>query len=618
MKKYNNSRFVPLLLSSAIFSVNLLSQASNPLSQEFLAGLPPEVAEELLLNNAVKKEEDLEKLFRADTKFIKSKDILEKIRYELKSIEKRIDVADGRSSDSLERFGESFFSTIQSSFMPVNVPNLREDYILGVGDKLSIQIVGERSEISDGLTIERDGSLSIPNLGKVSVSGSSLSEAKKIINNYVQDKTIGNEIFVTLSELRDIQVIVLGGAVNPGVYTIAGGSNILHALNVAGGISDRGSYRKVKILRKDKLIRLMDLYETLIFGRGLFDFDLRSGDTIFIEPVDFAVALSGGVNNPAFYDIKIGETVEDLIRFSGGYSQDHDHFEELRLERDTPNGEEIISLPKDETDTIILRPRDSLVVPMYSKILSTAEKVKLAGMVKRPGTYNIKENETLSQLIRRAGGYKKGAYPYGGVFFRKSAEEASSKFRKRIYSDTINYLVSNIGSSGGNSSQPLTGDFLKILIEESKAQDSVGRIVTEFNLNVLNSNPILDTQLMDQDIINIPPLSQQVYLFGDFNQSLILSYNPEYSVEDYVSYAAGRKSSATKHTIVIDPDGKSHYLSASRFGLFSGNVDIYPGSIIYLPRELGKVDGIQFAAAVAPILSSLTLSLASINAITDD
>ena len=96
----------------------------------------------------------------------------------------------------------------------------------------------------------------------------------------------------------------MGGAENPGVYTIAGGSNILHALNVAGGISDRGSYRKVKILRKDKLIRLMDLYETLIFGRGLFDFDLRSGDTIFIEPVDFAVALSGGVNNPAFYDIK--------------------------------------------------------------------------------------------------------------------------------------------------------------------------------------------------------------------------------------------------------------------------------------------------------------------------
>ena len=307
-----------------------------------------------------------------------------------------------------------------------------------------------------------------------------------------------------------------------------------------------------------------------------------------------------------------------MIRFAGGYSQDHDNSEEIRLERDTPNGADLISLPLDKTNTIILQPRDSLVVPMYAKILSTAEKVKLSGMIERPGTYNIKENETLSQLIRRAGGYKKSAYPYGGVFFRKSAEEASSQFRKRIYSDTINYLVSNLGSGGGNSSQPLTGDFLKILIEESKAQDSVGRIVTEFNLNVLNSNPILDTILMDKDIINIPPLSQQVYLFGDFNQSLILPYNPEYSIEDYISYAAGRKSSATKHTIVIDPDGKSHYLATSRFGFFSDNVDIYPGSIIYLPRELGKVNGVQFAAAVAPILSSLTLSLASINTITDD
>ena len=239
-------------------------------------------------------------------------------------------------------------------------------------------------------------------------------------------------------------------------------------------------------------------------------------------------------------------------------------------------------------------------------------------MVKRPGIYNIQEGETLSGLISRAGGYKENAYPYGGVFFRKSAEEMSAKFNKRIYSDTINFLVSNLGSGGGNSSQPLTGDFLKILIEESKAQDSIGRIVTEFDLNKIKASPMLDTKLKDNDVINVPALSQQVYLFGDFNQPLILPYNPEFTPEQYVSLAAGKKTSATKHTVIIDPDGKSHYFASSKFSLFNENIDVYPGTIIYLPRELGKVNGVQFAAAVAPILSSLTLSLASINTITDD
>ena len=96
MSRLNYSTSSAIFAIILFFSSHSFSQANNPLSEEFLAGLPPSVADELMLNNAVKKEEELEKLFRADTEFIKSKDILEKIRYELKSIEKRIDKAEGR------------------------------------------------------------------------------------------------------------------------------------------------------------------------------------------------------------------------------------------------------------------------------------------------------------------------------------------------------------------------------------------------------------------------------------------------------------------------------------------------------------------------------------------
>ena len=142
---------VSLLHKSAIFlfpfffSVFAFSQASNPLTAEFLEGLPPDVSEELKLNNAVKKEEDLEKLFRADTEFDKTKDVLEKIRYELAGIEKRLSQSNGDDSGKLKRFGETFFSTIQSSFMPVNVPSAAGSYILDVGDTLKIMLSGGAS-----------------------------------------------------------------------------------------------------------------------------------------------------------------------------------------------------------------------------------------------------------------------------------------------------------------------------------------------------------------------------------------------------------------------------------------------------------------------------------------
>jgi len=94
-----------------------------------------------------------------------------------------------------------------------------------------------------------------------------------------------------------------------------------------------------------------------------------------------------------------------------------------------------------------------------------------------------------------------------------------------------------------------------------------------------------------------------------------LPYNAEYGIRDYIKMVAGKKESATNHLIIIDPDGKSKYVRDSRFLSFNDNIDLYPGSIIYMPRNIGKVKGVQFAATVAPVLSSLAISLASLNSI---
>ncbi len=601
-----------------VFSINSFAQSGSSLDDDFLNSLPEDVQKELT-EDETEAQSPVDKLLNSKTSSLKNREALKIIQKQLAVLEKKMD-QDKDDSSSIERFGLNFFNSTQSTFMPVNVPNLNGDYVVDVGDKLSINIVGSDSTKLDNVFVDRDGSISLQEFGKVFIAGKTFDDAQIIIDSFVQAKSIGNEVFVTLAELRDIQVIMLGEVESPGIYTIAGGSNVLHALNVAGGINSAGSFRNISVIRSGKEIYNLDLYETLVYGKtNIFNFNLRAGDTIFIKPIDFFVPVTGGVNKPALFDIKDGETLADLISFAGGFSQDSFNSNSITLERDNLSGIEILEIKKNTLPQIQLQPRDVVIVPEYRKEIKAAAQVTVSGAVQRPGKYTIEDGTTLSQVISMAGGYKKDSYEFGGMFYRKSIQELDTVFGKRIYADTINFLVSNLGQgAGGGSQQPLTGDFLKILIEEFQSQDPIGRVIVDFDMSTLKSNPALDVRLEDQDIIDIPSMPQHVYLFGDFNQPVTLPYNPEFNLNDYIELAAGKKSSATEHLILIDPNGMSHYFEKQRFNMFSYNHDIYPGSIIYLPRELGKIEGVMFAAAVAPILSSLTLSLASINSITND
>ena len=612
MKKYNNLRFVPLLLLSAIFSVNILSQASNPLSQEFLAGLPPEVADELLLNNAVKKEEDLEKLFRADTKFIKSKDILEKIRYELKSIEKRIDIADGRSPDSLERFGESFFSTIQSSFMPVNVPSSSGSYVVDVGDEFSMMLTGTSkvsASSSEKQMVQRDGTILIPNIGKLSVAGMTLGEAEQAIANYLKITSPGVTPFISLSKVRDINILMLGGVVSPGIFTLGGGSNVLTALNVAGGISDTGSYRKIEHKRDGKVIQVIDLYEIFIYGNMNLNTDLRSGDVLLVHPMQTSIPVSGGINTPAIFEALPGETAADLISYAGGFSSAFKGHQNIFIKRSDISSNRIIDLPVKNVGLFPLEPRDILLIPSYSNILEPAKEVIIEGLVNRPGQYFVGQNETLSDLIKRAGGYKENAYEFGSALYRKSIIEAEKEFAQLTYSETLKFIISNLAQPGMN----INSEVVRLLAEELRAGVHNGRIVTEFNLNQLNKHPSNDIVLEHMDRIVIPQMQKVVYLFGDFKNPSNVAYDPNSSIKDYINMAGGLNKSAQKEMVIIDPSGASQTYN---IGLFASNkIDIYPGSIIYARRDIARIDGIRYAASVSPILSSLALSLASLNSI---
>ena len=364
-----------LLSIVTIFTSNLLSQnIPTDLAEEFLEGLPPSVRGEIEVQNDLALDKELESLFRADTSIEKNKVILQKIRDQLNAIENRFSEDADDSDDELQIFGSSFFQTLQSSFMPVNLPNMGPEYILDVGDKLNLLLTGSVSDMLE-ISVMRDGSVLIPDFGKVNIAGKSLDAAEKIISSYINETSVGVSSFLTLSSVRDVQVLMLGGVVSPGIYTVSGGSSILSVLNVAGGIAPNGSYRKIELRRNGITIDTIDLYDIFVFGNYSLSNTLRSGDTVFVHPKSFEVPVSGGVSNPAIFEALPNETASDIIRYSGGFNEAFSGFNYLTISQKNLTNQNSIVLQLNELDTYKLNPRDSLMVPHFKSDINSLKKL---------------------------------------------------------------------------------------------------------------------------------------------------------------------------------------------------------------------------------------------------
>ena len=608
IKKFLLKKFSIFLFLVIPFTLD--SQNLTNLSDEFLEGLPPSVREQIEVQNEVDAEKELEDLFQSETSIEKNKVILQKLKDQLIALENRFDSQDD-SSYSLDRFGESFFTSIQSSFMPVNVPNISSDYLVDVGDGFNLLLTGKLADELE-LTVQRDGSILIPELGKIYIAGKSLKDAEDLVRSFINSKTVGVDSYLTLVEMRDVQVLMIGGVEAVGIFTLPGGSNFLSALNAAGGISDAGSFRRIEHKRNGEILNVYDLYDIFVDADFKFSTTLRSGDIIFVQPKAFEVPVSGGVAYPAIFEIIDGETVNDVINFAGGFSEGHSGFDYVEIKRHNLDSQNEGTIQLINLMTVNLKPRDSVRVPSYKTEILGINRIEITGFVNRPGVYYLNERETLFDLINKAGGYKEGAYVYGAALFREDAIEKEKRFAQLNYSETINYIVSNIGRSNANIGR----EVLDFLAEELRSKLYTGRIITDFSINKIQ-NSEHDIVLFDNDRIVIPSLQKVVYMFGEFSLPTTLKYSNEMTLADYVKFAGGLKESAFKELVVIDPDGTANNYVVSRFSLLPRDIPIYPGTIVYAPKDVGKLDGIQYASTVSPILSSLALTIASLNSISD-
>jgi polysaccharide biosynthesis/export protein len=502
------------------------------------------------------------------------------------------------------RYGDNIFDMMQSTFMPINEPNLDSTYILDFGDTLEIQLIGQKNSI-DNLSIKRDGSINIPEIGKIFVSGLSLDEVNGLIKSKISSAYIGVEAFISLVNIRDIQILVTGNAYNPGIYTLNGNSNILNALSMAGGVSENGSYRKIDLIRNNEIIRSFDLYDIFMYGKSGFRERLRSGDAILVRPSMKMVSISGAVKRPAVYELIEDDNFIDLLEFGNGLSDNAD-LETLRIERLFKDSTSFIKLNDlDQLASIEVQSSDRLNVRAFER-----RTVTITGAVKTPGIYTISKNETLSSLINKAEGYKDNAYPFGGMLLNNAALRLNELAADKLYKSYVQKLISKGDSLFASESLPF-------ILEELKNTEISGRVMAEFDLDVIESKRDLDTTLNDGDEIIIPIKSEQVFIFGEVNQPGAIRYKPSQNVAQYIDNAGGLLDSSDVNNIfIVHPNGEvNRSISGRRLAMLnnkSKDILIYPGTVIYIPREI-KTDASIIASIWAPIVSSAATSITALS-----
>ena len=500
-------------------------------------------------------------------------------------------------------FGSQFFNSMQTSFMPISTPNLDDSYVLDFGDVLRIQLLGQQDS-TDSYRLERDGSINLPDIGQIKLAGLSLGEASKLIKSKVNQAYIGTDSFISLENIRDVSVLLAGDVFNPGVYTLNGSSNMLHALNVAGGIGGFGSYRSIKLIRNEKVIETLDIYDILIEGKSTSRNRLRSGDIIFVDPRINVVTIEGAFKRPFKYELLADENVSDAIRYANGITIEAD-LSNIYLYRILDGEVKAIPIANiSQFNNIVSRDEDRIFVRKNS-----FRNVKIEGAVIRPGNYKMIEGQSVFDLIEEAGGYTQNAFPAGAIYLNEEAKTINSNAIEKLYDDFIDGIIGTLQSSGGELDiTPLVS-----LSQQIKDVEPNGRII----IDLLDDS--FELIVRDKDTLIIPEKNNNVFIFGEVLSEGALIFKSGADLEFYLGEASGLRDQADAQSIfIMFPNGKTKQFNRKRnlFASKSQEIIIEPGSVIYVPKKIEDTLSSRLTAqAYATILGNVSLALASLNSI---
>lgn len=309
-------------------------------------------------------------------------------------------------------FGRDMFTNPNLSFEPNSNIATPASYRLGPGDEVIIDIWGT-SENTISETISPEGSILIPNVGPIYLSGMNVNEATKVVRRELSKIYAGlnedsSQMKLSLGQVRTIKINIMGEVAVPGTYTLSSFASVFHALYNAGGISPIGGMRNIQVVRNGNKIADIDIYDYIMRGKTSDDIRLMEDDVILVPPYESLVNITGKVRRPMFYEMKKEETIADLLKYSGGFTGNA-YTDNIRLIRFSGREKQVYNVDQMDFDTFKVVDEDSLSV---EAVLDRFENmVEIRGAVFREGMYQISGGvNTVKQLIKKAEGLRGDAF----------------------------------------------------------------------------------------------------------------------------------------------------------------------------------------------------------------
>lgn len=396
-------------------------------------------------------------------------------------------------------FGRNIFTNKNLSFEPDMNVATPQDYRLGPGDEIIIDIWGA-SENSIRQEISPDGCITIPGLGMISLNGLNIADAREYLKSELSKiyADEGNQIQVTLGNTRSIKVNVMGEVMVPGTYTLSAFASVFHALYSAGGITDLGSLRDIRVARNGNTVANVDVYEYILQGKTDGNISLQEGDVIIVPTYEAIVKVEGKVKRPMKYEMKSDESISTLLKYAGFFAANA-YKNSVRVVRQEGRQFSIATVERD--DFASFKVMDGDVVSADSIINRFSNKLEVVGAVYRPGIYEFCENiNTVKELLTQADGLLGDAFTNRAVLYRQ---------RENLTSEVLSVDVKGIM----NGTSP-------------------------------------DVELKNNDLLYIPSIHDikytgDVYISGEIKNPGVYPYSDNMTLEDFVITAGGLKDEAS-------------------------------------------------------------------------
>jgi protein involved in polysaccharide export with SLBB domain len=320
-------------------------------------------------------------------------------------------------------FGHNIFNNRNLSFEPNMNITAPQDYVLGPGDEVIVDIFGA-TQVSLHLTVNAEGVVVVDQYGPISIGGLTLAQADRLLRQEVGAMYESSTVRVSVGQTRSIMLNVMGEVNVPGTYHLSAFSTVFQALYSAGGVTDIGTLRNIKVYRQGREVATVDIYDYILNGITSGDIRLRDNDVIIVGPYVNIVKADGSVKRPMKYEMKEGETVKHLLKYCGGFTANA-YTDAVRVMRSNGKRSTAYNVTAYDGGAFLLQDGDELTVDQHQDRFENI--VEVRGAAFRPGIFHIGNDvNTIRQVIEAADGLTETAVGHHALMYRMNPDRTHS------------------------------------------------------------------------------------------------------------------------------------------------------------------------------------------------